>query len=115
MLLSEEEDNRANPEVEASAAGGEAVDEETEEELLRGVWQGSTITEEDILRLRRRRQIPDGVETRIPPVGEIEPNPKDGEYVVFYSHFDRGFGLPVSKFTRFTFNQFLITYRPTQS
>ena len=46
--------------------------------------------------------------TRVPPEGEIEPHPEDGEYVVLYAHFDRGFALPVSNFTKFTFSQFLI-------
>ena len=81
--LSDPEDDRANAEEEASDAGGEAVDEAAEDELLRGVWQGSIITEEDILRLRRRRQISDGVQTRVPPKGEVEPHPEDGEYMVF--------------------------------
>ena len=66
-----EDDDRANPETGTSAtgasavgtsaagtsaAGTSAVEEMTDEELLRGAWQGSTITEEHILRLRRRRQ-----------------------------------------------------------
>ena len=108
VLLTEEEDNRENPEGGTSAAGRGAADDATEEELLPGVWQGSTITEEDILRLRQRRQILDGVLTRVPPIGEIEPHPEDGEYVVFYAHFDRGFALPVSNFTRFTMSQFQV-------
>ena len=74
--------------VHDEAARTAAVEEMTDEELFRGVWKGSTITEEHILRLCRRRQIPDGVETRVPPAGEIEPEPQEGEYVVFYSHFD---------------------------
>ena len=103
-----EEEVLAVPETGTSAAGAAAVEELTDEELLRGVWQGSTVTEEHILRLRRRRQIPDGVETRVPPAGEIQPEPREGEYIVFYSHFDQGFGLPVSKFTRFMMEQFLL-------
>ena len=35
-------------------------------------------------------------------MGEIQPNAKEGEYVIFAAHFDRGFGLPLSSFaTRF--------------
>ena len=84
--LSDVEDGQADPETGTLAAGTTVVEELTDEELLRGVWQGSTITEEYML--RRRRQILDGVETRVPPAGEIDPEPKEGEYVVFYSHFD---------------------------
>ena len=69
------------PEAGTSTAGSIPVEDMTEDELLRGAWQGSLITENHILRLRRRRQIPDGVETRVPPAGEIEPKPKEGEYV----------------------------------
>ena len=40
-----EDDDRANPETGTSAAGAStAVEEMTDEELLRGAWQGSTIT-----------------------------------------------------------------------
>ena len=106
--LSDAEETIAAPEAGTSAAGSIPVEDMTEEELLRGAWQGSLITESHILRLRRRRQIPDGVETRVPPAREIEPKPKEGEYVVFYLHFDRGFGLPVNNFTRYTMNQFFL-------
>ena len=51
-----------------------------EDKTLKGEWQGSIITEADILRLRRRRQISDGVLTRVPPEGEIEPHPEDGAW-----------------------------------
>ena len=59
------------PESGTSAAREVGIEEVTDEDLLRGAWQGSTVTESHILRLRRRRQIPDGVETRVPPAGEI--------------------------------------------
>ena len=88
VVLSDVEDDRANPETGTSAAGTSAVEEMTDEELLRGVWQESTVTEGHILRLRRRRQIPNDVEMHVPPAGGIGPAPQDGEYVVFYSHFD---------------------------
>ena len=65
-------------------------EEEAEDDgrLPRGSWEGSYITQSDIDRLRRRRQIPEGVLTRVPPEGETEPNPEEGEYVVFAAHFD---------------------------
>ena len=68
----------------------------------RGSWAGSHIVQSDIDRLRRSRRISDGVETRVPPAGEIQPDAQEGEYVVFAAHFDRGFALPLSPFaTRF--------------
>ena len=79
---------------------GASVEETTNEDILRGAWQGSQITEEHINRLRQRRQIPNEVETRVPPRGEIQPNPREGEYVVFYSHFDRGFALLLNTYAR---------------
>ena len=65
-----------------------AEDEEDQGRIARGSWQGSYITQVDIDRLRRRRQIPEGVLTRVPPEGEIEPNAEEGEYVVFAAHFE---------------------------
>ena len=38
--------------------------------------------------------------TRVPPKGQIEPEPEEGEYVVFAAHFDRGFALPMNNFTK---------------
>ena len=56
--------------------------------------------------LIKSRRIPAGVECRLPGA-ELAPQPKDGERVVFVSHFERGFGLPVSHF----FREFLDKYR----
>ena len=106
--LQDAEETATASEAGPSAAPSVPIEDMAEDELLRGAWQGSHITEEHILRLRRRRQIPEGVLTRVPPSGEIEPKPEAGEYVVFYAHFDRGFALPISNFTRFTMNQFLL-------
>ena len=94
---SEGEEDPAVPETDTEKVPAE---EQTNEDLLRGAWQGSLVTEEHINRLRRRRQIPDEVEARIPPRGECQPDPKEGEYVVFYSHFDRGFALPLNDYAR---------------
>jgi len=68
----------------------------------RGSWDGSTVTAADIDRLRHSRKIPLEIICRLPG-DEIAPKPQSGEYVVFTSHFDRGFGLPISIF----FRQFL--------
>ena len=82
------------------------MEAEEDERNPRGSWEGSYITQADIDKLRRRRQIPDGVVTRVPPEGQIQPEPEEGEYVVFAAHFDRGFGLPVSSFGKRFFELF---------
>jgi hypothetical protein len=58
--------------------------------------------DDDIARLVRLRRIPQEVITRTPGE-ENEPTPEPGERVVFGAHFDRGLGLPASRF----FRQFL--------
>ena len=50
--LSDTEETLAVPKARTSAAGSVPVEEMTEEELLRGAWQGSSVTESHILRLR---------------------------------------------------------------
>ncbi|KAM0863161.1 hypothetical protein ACQ4PT_044781 [Festuca glaucescens] len=64
-----------------------------------GSWEGASTTMADVRRLRRTHRIPAGVECRL-PASEIEPVLNPGEHVVFIAHFDRGFGLPTSKFFR---------------
>ena len=63
-----------------------------------GAWKGSNVTEMEILMLRRARKLPRNIDFRIPGP-ELVPMPEPGERVVFRAHFDRGFGLPVSKFS----------------
>ncbi|KAK1653368.1 hypothetical protein QYE76_071173 [Lolium multiflorum] len=69
-------------------------------------WKGSEVTQHEIDWLYRSRRIPEGVSCRIPG-DEIEPDLEDGEFVVFLTHFGRGFGLPASDF----FRQFLDFYK----
>ncbi|KAK1630119.1 hypothetical protein QYE76_004434 [Lolium multiflorum] len=64
-----------------------------------GSWRGSYMREDDIERLVRLRRIPQSVITRVPGE-ETEPEPRDGERVVFGAHLDRGLGLPASTFFR---------------
>jgi hypothetical protein len=68
-------------------------------------WEGSEVTPADISWITTTRRVPDGVVCRL-PVGETVPAPEPGERVIFISHFERGFGLPVSDF----FQDFLDTY-----
>jgi len=73
----------------------------------RGSWEGSTVTEEEIGRLQRTRQIPAAAQVACrAPEGELAPAPREGEHVVFSTHFAHGFGLPVSPFLRRFFTYF---------
>jgi hypothetical protein len=65
----------------------------------RGNWEGSDVTSDEVAWLQRSGRIPAGVECRLPGA-EIEPRPEAGEFVVFVSHFERGFGLPLSDFMK---------------
>ncbi|KAK1601415.1 hypothetical protein QYE76_037272 [Lolium multiflorum] len=89
---------------EASSSGqGSGVDLSG---ITRGAWKGSDVVQEDIDWLYRSRRIPAQVSCRIPR-DEVEPAPESGEFVVFVSHFERGFGLPASDF----FREFLDFYK----
>ena len=74
-------------------------------EGIQGGWEGSETIKADLDWLRRSRRIPDQVKCRLPKE-ELEPEPREGERVVFVSHFERGFGLPASRF----FRNFLDTF-----
>src|SRR3954470_5082682 len=71
----------------------------------RGGWEGSEVSTEEVEWLRSTRRIPLQVGCRL-PTGEISPKPQANERVVFLSHFERGFALPVSTF----FSLFLSTF-----
>jgi hypothetical protein len=71
----------------------------------RSGWEGSEVTPADLSWITTTRRVPAGVACRL-PAGEIVPAPESGEHVIFISHFERGFGLPVSDF----FWDFLDTY-----
>lgn len=74
-----------------------------------GEWDGSNVHDGHVEFLRATRRIPNEacLKTRLPAEREISPAPQAGEYVVFRSHFLRGFGLPASSF----FKKFLDFYR----
>ena len=93
-----------------SAAHSESDDElyadDAPNDVSRGSWEGSSnVTSDDINLLYATRRIPPEVVCRIPEDG-VEPNPEEGERVVFLAHFQRGFGLSISDFSR----QFLVRF-----
>lgn len=70
-----------------------------------GGWEGSEVTEYDFLRLCRSRKMPLDLEFRVPG-DEVVPAQRDGERVIFTTHFPCGFTLLVSAF----FHKFLIHF-----
>jgi hypothetical protein len=83
-----------------------ASEEENPAQLQgRSGWEGSEVTLADISWITTTRLVPAGVAFCL-PTGETMPAPESGECIVFISHFERGFGLPVSDF----FRNFLDTY-----
>ena len=87
------------------ASSIEHGEEEMGEGSPRAAWEGSDVTQEEIDWLRGTRRIPDGVECRIPG-NKLAPEVQPGEYVVFVAHFERGFGLPLSDFSKRFFRKF---------
>jgi hypothetical protein len=71
----------------------------------RSGWEGSEVTPADISWITTTRRVPAGVACRL-PAGETVPAPEPGERVVFISHFERGFALPVSNFFRDFLNHY---------
>ena len=67
---------------------------------LRGWWMPSSVTEEDVLKLRDARYLTYEISHRLPAQGRVIPTPKPGESVVFMSHFLRGLGFPTDPFMR---------------
>ena len=67
---------------------------------LQGRWMPSSITEEDVLKLREARFLTGEISHRLPAQGQVIPTPKPGERVVFMSHFLRGLGFPTDPFVR---------------
>jgi hypothetical protein len=71
----------------------------------RSGWEGSEVTPADISWITTTRRVPAGVACRL-PAGETVPAPESGERVIFISHFERGFALPVSDFFRDFLNHY---------
>ena len=60
----------------------------------------SSITEEDVLKLREARFLTGEIWHRLPAQGKVIPTPKPGESVVFMSHFLQGLGFLTDPFVR---------------
>ena len=54
---------------------------------LQGRWMPSSITEEDMLKLRDARYLTYEILHRLPAQGQVIPTPKPNKNVVFTSHF----------------------------
>ena len=67
---------------------------------LQGRWMPSSVTEEDIKKLREARYLTAEVSHRLPARGQVVPTPEPNEDVVFISHFLRGLGLTLDPFVR---------------
>ena len=67
---------------------------------LRGRWMPSSVTEEDVLKLRDARYLTYEISHRLPARGQVIPTPEPGESVVFVSHLRRGLGFPMDPFVR---------------
>ena len=60
----------------------------------------SSVTEEDVLKLRDARYLTGEISHRLPAQGQVIPTPKPGESVVFVSHFLQGLGFTPDPFMR---------------
>ena len=60
----------------------------------------SSITEDDIMKLREAGYLAANIVHTLPTKGQITPTPKSQERVVFLSHFVCGLGFPLHAFVR---------------
>ena len=60
----------------------------------------SSVTEEDIWKLREARYLTAEIPHRLPAQGNVIPTPEPNESVVFISHFLRGLGFSLDPFVR---------------
>ena len=65
-----------------------------------GRWVASSVTEEDIIKLRAARYLTTEIHHRLPAQGQVIPTPRSGVRVVFVSHFLRGLGFALHPFVR---------------
>ena len=67
---------------------------------LQGRWLASSITEEDIEKLREARYMTAKIKHRLTAQGQVIPTPEPNESVVFVSHFLRGLCFSLDPFVR---------------
>ena len=67
---------------------------------LQGRWMPSSVTEEDIKKLREARYLTAEVSHWLPAQGQIIPTPEPNKNVMLVSHFLRGLGLALDPFLR---------------
>ena len=67
---------------------------------LQGRWMPSSVTEEDVQKLRDASYLTGEISHRLPAQGQAIPTPQPGESVVFTSHFLRGLGFLTDPFMR---------------
>ena len=67
---------------------------------LQGWWVASSVTEEDIAKLRAARYLTAEILHRLPAEGQVIPTPRSGKRVMFVSHFLRGLGFALNPFVR---------------
>ena len=67
---------------------------------LQGRCMPSSVTEEDVLKLREAKYLSYEISHRLPAEGQAIPTPEPGEYVVFVSHLRRGLGFSTDPFVR---------------
>ena len=60
----------------------------------------SSVTEEDITKLRRAGYLATDIAHRLPDAGQIVPTLEPHERVVFLTHFVHGLGFPLHPFVR---------------
>ena len=60
----------------------------------------SSVTEEDVLKLREARYLTYEISHRLPARGQVIPTPELGESVMFVSHLRGGLGFPTDPFVR---------------
>ena len=67
---------------------------------LQGWWMPSSVTEEDLLKLRDARYLTGEISHTLPAQGQVIPTPKPGKSIVFVYHFLRGLSFPTNPFVR---------------
>lgn len=67
---------------------------------FQGWWTASSVTEEDITKLREARYLTAEILHRLPPQRQVIPTPRPNERAVFIPHFLRGLGFALHPFVR---------------